>query len=164
MVIQPLLPASAPSILSAIVRGSGSPVILLSDGVAYSYDVGLRAWVRVSEARWSLGSEVWEGKQRATANRALSSQKGVVASLEAAIADLDLRNVGSLQQAPEKLAWWNEAMTLGHLESRMHSAKLLDSPAEYKSNLLLYAKKISEEGLRTKGEELLKDLCGPLYW
>jgi protein HIRA/HIR1 len=88
----------------------------------------------------------------------------VVASLENAISELDLQDLPALQPPPENLPWWTEAMTLAHLETRMHAARLLDSPSEYKSNLFLYAKRISEEGLRTKGEELLKELCGPLYW
>jgi protein HIRA/HIR1 len=60
--------------------------------------------------------------------------------------------------------WWNPALTLGHLESRLHSAKLLDSPTEYKQALLLYAKNIADEGFRGKAEELIRELFGPVYW
>ena len=35
---------------------------------------------------------------------------------------------------------------------------------EYKQALLLYAKKIADEGFRAKGEELIKELFGPVYW
>jgi len=55
-------------------------------------------------------------------------------------------------------------MTLGHLETRLHAARLLDSPAEYKQYLTLYAKRIADEGFRAKAEELIKELCGPIYW
>ena len=55
-------------------------------------------------------------------------------------------------------------MTLGHLETKLHSTKLLESPVEYKQALLLYAKKIADEGFRAKGEELIKELFGPVYW
>ena len=55
-------------------------------------------------------------------------------------------------------------MTLGHLETRLHSTKLLDSPLEYRQALLLYAKKIADEGFKGKGEELVKELFGPVYW
>jgi protein HIRA/HIR1 len=60
--------------------------------------------------------------------------------------------------------WWNTALTLGHLETKLHSAKLLDSPPEYKQALLVYAKKIADEGFRAKAEELIKELFGPVYW
>jgi len=55
------------------------------------------------------------------------------------------------------------AMTLGHLETRMHSARLLDSPAEYKQALAQYTKKLAEEGFKAKAEELIRDLLGPMY-
>jgi len=55
-------------------------------------------------------------------------------------------------------------MTLGHLETRLHASRLLDSPAEYKQTLQLYARKIADEGFRAKAEELIKELSGPIYW
>lgn len=61
-------------------------------------------------------------------------------------------------------AWWGTALTLGHLETRLHAAKTLESPQEYKHALILYAKKIADEGFRAKGEELVKELFGPTYW
>lgn len=60
--------------------------------------------------------------------------------------------------------WWNTALTLGHLEARLHATKLLDSPPEYRQALLMYAKKIADEGFRSKAEELVKELYGPVYW
>lgn len=60
--------------------------------------------------------------------------------------------------------WWNTALTLGHLETKLHSARLLDSPQEYKQTMLVYAKKIADEGFRAKAEELIKELFGPVYW
>lgn len=160
-VVQPLMLPSRPSLLSATIRPNGSPVLLLSDGVAYTYDPAFSAWMKVSEARWGEGSEAWEGKQRSASNR----PKTVMSSIESAIADLDLRNMpASVPQSGEKPPWWNVALTLGHLETRMQAAKILDSPAEYKTNLLHYAKRIADEGFRAKAEELLKELAGPLYW
>ena len=55
-------------------------------------------------------------------------------------------------------------MTLGHLETKLHAARVLDSPQEYKQVLLVYAKKIADEGFRGKAEELIKELYGPVYW
>jgi len=46
----------------------------------------------------------------------------------------------------------------------MLSARALDSPGEYKQALLLYAKKVADEGFRGKAEEVIKDLFGPVYW
>ena len=35
---------------------------------------------------------------------------------------------------------------------------------EYKQALLVYTKRIAEDGFRGKAEELVKELFGPLYW
>lgn len=64
----------------------------------------------------------------------------------------------------ERPPWWNAAMTLGHLETRMHAARVLESPTEFKQALLVYSKKIADEAFRGKAEELIKELCGPVYW
>ena len=56
----------------------------------------------------------------------------------------------------ERPAWWNTALTLGHLESRLHACRLLDSASEYRQALILYVKKIADEGFRGKAEEVLK--------
>ena len=45
----------------------------------------------------------------------------------------------------------------GHLESKLHAARALDSPLEYKQALLLYAKLNADEGFRGKTEELVRD-------
>ncbi|KAL7009531.1 HIR complex subunit [Cystobasidiomycetes sp. EMM_F5] len=58
---------------------------------------------------------------------------------------------------------WKTALTLGHLEARMHAAIVLDSLMEYKSFLGQYAKKLAEEAFRGKAEELCKELLGPVY-
>jgi len=60
--------------------------------------------------------------------------------------------------------WWSTALTLGHLETRLHATKLLDSPQEHRQALLVYAKKIADEGFQTQAEELVKELYGPVYW
>jgi protein HIRA/HIR1 len=84
----------------------------------------------------------------------------VVASIESAISERIPPPLGNVQR-PQ---WWTSALTLGHLESKLHAARVLDSSAEYKQMLLLYAKKIADEGFRNKAEELIKELFGPIYW
>jgi protein HIRA/HIR1 len=76
----------------------------------------------------------------------------------------DAINNASASAANARPAWWSTAITLGHLETRMHAIKLLESSAEYRQVVLLYAKKIADEGFRAKAEELIKELFGPVYW
>lgn len=78
---------------------------------------------------------------------------------------------GSIAEMPDESAtekkrpkWWSSALTLGHLEARLYATKLLDSPQEHRQSLMMYAKKIADEGFRSKAEELVKELYGPVYW
>ncbi|KAG2063900.1 histone transcription regulator 1 [Suillus decipiens] len=152
--VAPLL-SSSPNcmILSATVRHNGAPMIHCSSGIAYTYDVQLFTWTKLSERWWAEGSDVWQGRQRA------NKDKDVVASIEGAIGSTSI-------PAPhkERPTWWNTALTLGHLESKLHAAKALDSALEYKQALLIYARKLADEGFRAKAEELIKELFGPIFW
>lgn len=121
----------------------------------YSYDPKLSVWITLTEKWWASGSDHWPGRQRAGVN----SSKAAVAYLEGTI-DIDHEELASIPR-PE---WWSTAMTLGHLETRLHSSRLLDCPAEYKPTLITYARKIADEGFRAKAEELVKELFGPIYW
>ncbi|KAI0674580.1 WD40 repeat-like protein [Trametes maxima] len=158
--ITPIL-ATSPNltIVSVAVRPNGAPVIQLSDGVAHSYDPALLAWVKLSEPWWAEGSDAWQGRQR---TNSLSAARGPVAIIEGAVSERMLVDSGRAEKV--RPAWWNTALTLGHLESKLHAAKALDSPQEYKQALLLYAKRIADEGFRAKAEELAKELFGPVYW
>lgn len=157
MSVQPIL-ASSPNntIISVTVRPNGAPVVQCSNGVAHSYDSTLSTWIKLSERWWSEGSDVWQGRQRGMSQ---SANRGVFTSLESTI-----RMADEVNPAAQRPAWWSTAMTLGHLETKLHSTKLLDSPQEYKQALLIYAKKIADEGFRGKAEELIKELFGPVYW
>ncbi|KAH9887241.1 WD40 repeat-like protein [Cubamyces lactineus] len=157
--INPILaPSPNLTILSAVVRPNGAPVIQLSDGVAHTFDPALLTWTKLSEPWWAEGSDAWQGRQRT--NQA--SARGPVAIIEGAISER--MAVDSSRAEKVRPAWWNAALTLGHLESKLHAAKALDSPQEYKQALLLYAKRIADEGFRAKAEELVKELFGPVYW
>ncbi|KAG9102641.1 HIR complex subunit [Ceratobasidium sp. 370] len=143
--ILPLLSDNV-SIDSVQLRTNGSHLIILSSAIAVSYEPTLMAWTRVSEPRWADGSDAWTGRQRGP-----SSGRGVLANMETTLTEMRGPD-GDTSAIPR------------HLESRLGAAKLLDSPAEYKQAVLLYAKRLADEGFRAKAEELIKELCGPLYW
>ncbi|KAF8911743.1 WD40-repeat-containing domain protein [Mucidula mucida] len=152
----PLLSSNA-SVTSATVRANGCPVLNCSNGIVYSYDPSLNTFVKLTERWWSEGSDSWQGRQRSSSQTA---NRGIMSVVEGSIS-------GALDEgAAEKPrpTWWNTALTLGHLETRLHSTRLLDSPNEYRQALLIYSKKIADEGFRAKAEELIKELCGPVYW
>lgn len=59
---------------------------------------------------------------------------------------------------------FERALDLGHLETKLHAAKLLGSPMDYRSTLMVYAGRLADEGLVERANELVRDLCGPLFW
>lgn len=143
------------SIASLVARPNGSPIICATSGITYSYDSDLCSFVKLSEPWWAQGSDAWSSRPRNS-----STQQAVVASIESAIAERVTPPPGAIQRP----VWWTSALTLGHLESKLHAARVLDSSVEHKQILLVYAKKIADEGFRNKAEELIKDLFGPIYW
>ncbi|KAF5366743.1 hypothetical protein D9758_006545 [Tetrapyrgos nigripes] len=160
--IAPIMPISPNyTITSAFVRENGSPVLNASNGIAYAYDPSMCIWVKVSERWWAEGSDEWRSQQKGTNNNSGSASKGVLPYIEGSISFDVTEGNQKQQQRPE---WWNTALTLGHLETRLHAARLLDSPVEFRQTLELYAKKIADEGFRDKGEELIRELSGPVYW
>ncbi|RPD71765.1 WD40 repeat-like protein [Lentinus tigrinus ALCF2SS1-7] len=148
------------TIINASVRPNGAPVIQLSDGVAHSYDSSLCVWTKLSEPWWAEGSDAWQGRQRT--NNQFTRGAQPLAALESVISERTALDDGRAEKV--RPTWWSAAMTLGHLESKLHATKALESPQEYKQALLLYAKRIADEGFRGKAEELVKELFGPVYW
>lgn len=155
--INALLPSPNYSITSASVRPNGTPIVNCSNGVVHSYDPALLTWVKLSEKWWARGSDVWQGRQR---GKPQDAARNIMSSIEGSVGG----SPGESLPDKQRPTWWNAALTLGHLETRLNSTRLLDSPNEYKLALLMYAKRISDEGFRAKGEELIKELFGPVYW
>lgn len=156
-----ILPILGPSpnctVVSASIRANGAPVIYLSTGIAHSYDAGLCSWVKLSDGWFADGSDAWPARTRANTQLAT---RGIISSIESSVSE----HAPVLASDTPRPAWWGTALTLGHLETRMYAARTLDSPQEYKHALVLYAKKIADEGFRAKAEELVKELFGPMYW
>ncbi|KAI0320485.1 WD40 repeat-like protein [Amylostereum chailletii] len=151
---------TAASISSLTARPNGSPVINTTSGVTYSYDPGLCSFVKLTEAWWAEGSDAWSGRQRTNNTQVGARNQLIVGNIESAISE----QIPPPSGAAQRPQWWSTALTLGHLESKLHAARILDSGHEYKQVLLVYAKKIADEGFRGKAEELVRELFGPIYW
>jgi protein HIRA/HIR1 len=141
------------------VLPTGSPVLNCSNGAAMTYDPRLACWTQISDKWWAEGSDAWTARQQRTTAPTQFNGRNYVTWVESNI-DIPQDTMAG-QSRP---SWWNTALTLGHLETRLHACNLLDSPVEYKQNLMMYAKKIADEGFRGKAEELIKELLGPVYW
>jgi protein HIRA/HIR1 len=135
------------------VRPNGAPVLVTSSGAAHTYDASLGSFTQLSTSWWAGGSEAWTARTR-------TNTLGPLATLESELAAA----APPAEVGTARPSWWSTALTLGHLESRMHAARAIDSASEYKQALLVYAQRIANEGFRAKAEELVRELFGPVYW
>lgn len=140
-----------------------------SNAVVYTYDLSLNCFTKLADRWWAEGSDAWQ-RQRSAVATSGNNNKGLVAYVEGYCNNTPVpesptaSNTTGAGGEKTKPQWWAEALTLGHLETRMYAAKMLDSPVEYKQALLTYARRIADEGFRWKAEELIRELFGPVYW
>ncbi|KAI5795776.1 TUP1-like enhancer of split-domain-containing protein [Geopyxis carbonaria] len=167
------VPSRAESILEAGMNSQGNVIISLTNGDGYTYSRDLCVWQRLSEAWWAVSSQYWDTSARAVpggSGTEPSVSAGVIAHLERRTTTevllhgrgRMLQRITKTAQAREGFEGFETAVSLGHLENRMAAAIALNAREEYRSYLLIYAKRIAIEGMKGKVEELLRDLMGPL--
>lgn len=173
-----------PSITTSSLLPNGAPLIALSSGSTYSYDLDLSIWTRLSDPWWSKGSDYWEGRRGKNGATGRSIIRGIESAVndfvvDAALSDSDdaddvqgqdgetkekkMELEGSVSEPVGDDAMFRTAVSLGHLEIRMKAAISLGSSNEFKGFLIAYAKKLAEEGIRGKAEEIVKEMLGPIY-
>ena len=150
-----LLTAASPVIDSEItveklhIRPNGTPTVISSEPAAYLYDISRLEWTCVSSPWYLAGSPL-----RSWTNT------GPLAEIELEVSEAWK---GRPVEEAEKPEWWDTAMEMGHLETKMRAAELLDSKEEYRTWLIRYAGVLGKEGFRARAEELIKEFIGPVY-
>lgn len=163
--LRPILSNPNTRLTGVSTRSNGVSMLSCSNAVVYTYDLSLNCFTKLADRWWAEGSEAWQ-RQRSAAATSGNNNKGLVAYVEGYCNNIPVPESPTTNSPDDKTKpqWWAEALTLGHLETRMYAAKTLDSPAEYKQALFTYARRIAEEGFRWKAEELIRELFGPVYW
>lgn len=175
----------SPTITTSAVLPNGTPLLSLDSGATFSYDADLATWTRVSDTWWSK-AETWEARRGRNATAVIAPGRGVVRTIEAATnevvlneqpggvpalsgpsEDVDMSTATVPEGPPAEPTGspdnYRLAVSLGHLETRIMAAAALDSPSEYRTFVLAYAKRLADAGLRSKAEELIRELLGPIY-
>ncbi|KAF9450204.1 WD40 repeat-like protein [Macrolepiota fuliginosa MF-IS2] len=166
--LRPILSNPNTRLTGVSTRSSGVSMLSCSNAVVYTYDLSLNCFTKLADRWWNEGSDAWQ-KQRSAVTAGGNSSKGLVAYVEGycnntPVAESPTATTSGGAGEKAKPQWWAEALTLGHLETRMYAAKMLDSPVEYKQALFAYARRLADEGFRWKAEELIRELFGPVYW
>ncbi|KAK9476234.1 TUP1-like enhancer of split-domain-containing protein [Lipomyces japonicus] len=153
----------APSIVKCSMTSTGSVFITLSNGDGYTYSSNMYAWHRISESWWAVASQYWDSS-------GIRSTGGPVSLVEHST-DIEVKRAGRgrFLQRIIKSAMMRDgyegietAVSIAHLENRIGAAILLNSKTDLQSNLIIYARRIAEEGLKDRVEELYKELFGPM--
>jgi protein HIRA/HIR1 len=163
-------------ILEAGINSEGTLVVSLSNGDGFSYSRDLCTWQRITEAWWAVGSQYWDSA-RSSSKAAKESMGGQPALSAGIIPHLERRTTNEvvlhgrgrfLQRivkqclSREGFEGFETAVSIAHLENRMAAAVALGAKDEFKTYLMMYARRIASEGMKGKVEELCRDLMGPL--
>lgn len=170
-------PTGAPSITNARINSEGRIIISLSNGEGYAYAPQMYCWQRLSEVWWAVGSQYWNTTDSQVNDLQSSKKKegekvnpaaGVIPWLERRTTlETLLRGRAYFLQRLIKVLLSREgyesfesSVSIAHLENRIAGAMMLGSKDEFRLYLLMYAKRLGAEGLKLKGEELLRTLVG----
>jgi len=179
-----------PSIVFARLNSRGAVVVAMSNGDGWTYSLDMRCWMRISEQWWAVGSQYWSTTD-SSVNVLGSSATGKGAkdadrvdevapeNISAGIIPLLERNTTMhalvrgraffLQRlikallVAEGFEGFEANVSIAHLENRVAAAMELGAREDFKVYLLMYAKRLGAEGLKSKIEELLRTLVGKLF-
>lgn len=146
-------PSPPGTVHSAHIYPNGCAVVVTSEPAAWAYDPDLAEWSQVASAWWAA-SPLNEIRTRA----GRSTTTGPLGDIEQRVA-----NIATASPPGDKPKWWDEALSVGHYETRLRGARLLGSKEEYRACLREYGKFLGEENFRERAEELVKELMGPKH-
>ncbi|KAK9474661.1 TUP1-like enhancer of split-domain-containing protein [Dipodascopsis tothii] len=153
----------AVAIVSCGITVAGSVIVSLSNGSAYTYSRDMLCWHRISESWWAVGSQYWDSSG--------VRRQGDLISMTEWRTDEEVKRAGRgrFLQSMVKSALMVDGyegiettVSIAHLETRIGTAILLGARKELKTFLLMYARRMAEEGMKDRLEELCRELMGPM--
>lgn len=160
------------------ITSQGIPLVTLSNGTGYLYNIDMGVWNTVSEAWWAFGSHYWDSiaddktssEPRSAELLGREAESSIVGLLEHKTNEEILRKsrVGRgkylnkisknmiMKEGFENL---ENTVSLSHLENRILCCEILGEESDFHDFLIIYAKRICELGLKAK----LFELCEQLF-
>ncbi|KAL8775770.1 MAG: hypothetical protein Q9194_003651 [Teloschistes cf. exilis] len=167
---------AGPAVTAARLSSEGRIVIRLSNGDGFAYSPSMYIWQRISEVWWAVGSQYWNSGAASVGDLRSSSgakdgsnvSAGIIPFLEGGTrTESMVRGKAVLLQrlvkqllSREGYEGFESTVSIAHLENRVAATLMLGSKEEFQVYLYMYAKRIGNEGLKTKVEELLQGLLG----
>lgn len=167
---------AGPAVTAARLSSEGRIVVRLSNGDGFAYSPTMYIWQRISEVWWAVGSQYWNSgaasvgdlRSSSGARDASTVSAGIIPFLEGGTrTESMVRGKAVLLQrlvkqllSREGYEGFESTVSIAHLENRMAATLTLGSKDEFRVYLYMYAKRIGNEGLKSKVEELLQGLLG----
>ncbi|CAN6658192.1 protein Hir1p [Trichomonascus vanleenenianus] len=152
----------APSVTQCAVTASGAVIVTLTSGQGFTYSADMLAWHRISEDWWTVGSQYWD--------TSTSTQVGGIVGLAERRTNQEIMSKGrggylqrmaKTRMLQEGYEGFETVVSIAHLENRLGAAVMLGSKHELRQFLVVYAKRLTEEGLVDRVDELCRELLGP---
>ncbi|TVY22446.1 Protein hir-1 [Lachnellula hyalina] len=175
---------SGPGVTSAHLNSNGHIIVTLSNGDGYLYSPKMFVWQRLSEAWWAVGSQYWNSNDSSISSLQSTGvgpdsrrdgevttsniSAGIIPYLERHTTNEVLlkgrayhlqRLIKSLL-ARDGFETFESGVSIAHLENRVAAALQLGARDEFRIYLVMYAKRLGAQGLKTKVEELLRSIMG----
>ncbi|KAH8550148.1 WD40-repeat-containing domain protein [Umbelopsis sp. PMI_123] len=150
----------APTIKDIRIQKNGTPIIITNHSQAFAYHLNMKIWTRICDA-WQMLSELWgSGSQNmdaATHPLGWLSRATTTVGHKASSIGHHAKTLARMDHQATSI------ITLGHIETQLAVAVLLDSPDEYRQWMMYYAKRLATENATERVEELCRWLLGPTY-
>lgn len=161
------------------ITSSGVPLVTLSNGAGYMYNLDMEVWQTVTEAWWAFGSHYWnslaDDKVSSESRHAQllgeTTASSIVGLLEHKTNEELFRRSRTgrgkffnkiLKNMVMKEGFENleNTISLAHLENRILCCGILGENDDYRNLTLTYTKRLSELGLRAKLFEVCERILG----
>lgn len=159
------------------ITSRGIPLVTLSNGSGYLYNIDMGVWNTVSEAWWAFGSHYWDSiADDKTLSEPQSSEllgreakSSIVGLLEHKTNEEILRKsrvgrgkyfnkISKNMVMKEGFENLENTVSLSHLENRILCCEILGEESDFHDFLIIYVKRISELGLKAKLFEICEQL------
>lgn len=154
------------------ITSQGIPIVTLSNGNGYLFNKDMNTWSLISDSWWAFGSQYWDSSMSTDNLKSV----GLLEYMESHTNDeINRRGKAKFFSKISKLMLMREGyenletiISLNHLENKINFYLYLKDYNNYKTFLIIYAKRLSELNLKSRLLEILQyffadkhgEICG----
>lgn len=162
------------------ITSLGTPLITLSNGSGYLFNIDLGVWQTITESWWAFGSHYWDSISRDNTSKPQSTAlfgndddgESITSLLENKTNEEIIRasrtgrgkffnKISKNMLMKEGFENLENTISVSHLENRILCCELLGEKKDFHQFLISYSKRICELGLKAKIFEVCNELLGP---